>query len=375
MGYSPEQLQVARQALRAARKFGATPREQKALISAGLVESTLQHEKYSQVGSGDRDSVGFLQQRPSQGWGPAGESVATDTRQFLEAARRARGVKGSAGKLAQAVQRSGYPDRYDQRGGDAEAILRRAGGGGGRVPNNARGASVTLGAAGPAGAQQGQEGLLPLLQAMAQEKPQIASAGLSGPAHSAQAPTPAGYQPVQGGGGPQPKPDISPLLAAIQTQGALPQAPASPDVTVTPGQRGGGGGEQALGGRPAGRGQFKITGPNPGRLQAPIRQFAEKVSAIYGKPITGSDGTGHSYRTVSGNVSDHSAGNATDVPLGGRELLRAGRAALIAAGMPRRQAVKAGGGLYNVGGHQIIFATNEGGDHTGHLHISAKKRR
>jgi hypothetical protein len=55
-------------------------------------------------------------------------------------------------------------------------------------------------------------------------------------------------------------------------------------------------------------------------------------------------------------------------------LIRAGRAALIAAGMPRKKALKAGGGLYNVGGHQIIFATNEGGNHFDHLHISARAR-
>jgi hypothetical protein len=44
---------------------------------------------------------------------------------------------------------------------------------------------------------------------------------------------------------------------------------------------------------------------------------------------------------------------------------------LIAAGMPRRKALKQKGGLFNVNGHQIIFNTMEGGDHTNHLHISA----
>jgi hypothetical protein len=66
---------------------------------------------------------------------------------------------------------------------------------------------------------------------------------------------------------------------------------------------------------------------------------------------------------VNGNVSEHYTGNATDIftingkPAVGERLIRAGRAALIAAGMPRKCAQGAGG-LYNVGNHQIIFGTN-----------------
>lgn len=119
-------------------------------------------------------------------------------------------------------------------------------------------------------------------------------------------------------------------------------------------------------------GQFKITGPNPGRLKPSLVSFARQVAGIYGRPLTGSDGTGHSYRTVNGGVSQHSTGNATDIPSSGKELIRMGQAALIAAGMPPAQARKQKGGLYNVGGHQIIFATNQGGNHFDHLHISAR---
>jgi hypothetical protein len=121
-----------------------------------------------------------------------------------------------------------------------------------------------------------------------------------------------------------------------------------------------------------GSGQFKITGPNPGRLKPQLVSFAKQVAAVYGKPLTGSDGTGHSRLTVNGNVSQHSTGNATDIPASGQELIRMGRAALIAAGMPRKQAMKQTGGLFNVGSHQIIFATNQGGNHFNHLHISAR---
>lgn len=119
-------------------------------------------------------------------------------------------------------------------------------------------------------------------------------------------------------------------------------------------------------------GSFNITGPNPKRLKASLVSFAEQVAAQYGKPISGSDGTGHSRLTVNGNVSQHTTGNATDIPAAGKDLIRMGQAALIAAGMPRSQARKQRGGLYNVGGHQIIFATNQGGNHFDHLHISAR---
>ena len=118
-------------ARRAARQFGASPKERLALAMAGVVESDFEHDKYAEVGSGDRDSVGFLQQRPSQGWGKPGESVEQDALQFLEQARalRQKGFKGSAGQLAQAVQRSAFPERYDQARGKAlELFGGKAGG-------------------------------------------------------------------------------------------------------------------------------------------------------------------------------------------------------------------------------------------------------
>jgi hypothetical protein len=66
-------------------------------------------------------------------------------------------------------------------------------------------------------------------------------------------------------------------------------------------------------------------------------------------------------------VSDHWGGNAADIPASGRNLIRIGRAALIAAGMSPAQARKAKGGIYNVRGGQIIFNTT---DHYDHLHVN-----
>ena len=102
-----------------------------------------------------------------------------------------------------------------------------------------------------------------------------------------------------------------------------------------------------------------------------VINFAKKVSAISGKHITIGTGTNHSRMTTSGNVSDHWTGHAGDIPATGKKLTRLGRAALIAAGMSKAKARKVNGGLFNIGGHQIIFNTNIGGNHYNHLHISA----
>jgi hypothetical protein len=75
--------------------------------------------------------------------------------------------------------------------------------------------------------------------------------------------------------------------------------------------------------------------------------------------------------TVNGNESQHWTGHAADIPSRGAALRRLGYLALIRAGMPRAQAAKARktGGLFNVGRYQIIFATDEGGNHYDHLHV------
>jgi hypothetical protein len=125
-------------------------------------------------------------------------------------------------------------------------------------------------------------------------------------------------------------------------------------------------------GLPASGGKFRISGPQPERLKPELTSFARKVANVFGGTLTGKDGSSHSKYTVNGNVSEHYTGNATDVfqingkPAQGKALIAAGRAALIAAGMPRAKALKAPGGLYNVGRHQIIFGVNGtqyGGNH------------
>lgn len=349
MSYEPGVLQAA---IRAANKRKASPRVKKALILAGLVESNLQHKKYSSVGSGDRDSVGFLQQRPSQGWGRPGESVEQDTNQFLDHALKlnATGRYGSAGQLAQAVQRSAFPDRYDARSAEADKLLKGALGST-QEPSATRDASnaTTLGSIpGTSPETSSAPSVFDVIRRYA-----IATdTDLTDEERTMQ-------QQL--------------LSAAIRTQAPAalptPTTPRVPSLSSSQPSQSTSRGE---------RGKFKITGPNPGRLKPYLVDFAEQVAGVLGKPLTGSDGTGHSYRTATGGVSQHSSGEATDIPLSGRALLEAGQAALIAAGMPEAQARKQKGGLYNINGHQIIFNDYQqvsGSPHTDHLHISAKPKR
>lgn len=95
------------------------------------------------------------------------------------------------------------------------------------------------------------------------------------------------------------------------------------------------------------------------------------IASIFGHPLTITTGSNHSQYTTSGNVSAHWSGHAADIAASGNKLKRMGFAALVYAGVNRRQARKMAqqGGLFNVGGYQIIFRTNEGGNHWNHLHV------
>lgn len=123
MTLDKNQHQVLTQAYHEAANFGATAREKKALTEALIVESGIRNLSY-----GDRDSRGPLQQRPSAGWMHPND-VKLAVRDFLTHARAKKDMKGSAGQLAQAVQVSQYPGRYDAQAGAASGLLQHYGGG------------------------------------------------------------------------------------------------------------------------------------------------------------------------------------------------------------------------------------------------------
>lgn len=340
MAYEPAVIAAINRSIK--RKH-ASARPAKALALAGIVESGLQDSPYRNVGSGDRDSVGFLQQRPSQGWGPAGEGPQTDAEQFLERAMALnnKGFHGSAGQLAQAVQRSAYPGRYDQHSGEADAILRGIHGRS-QAPSLSNVSFNASSSGASPGTSQDTSQAPTVFDVIRQFND--ATMGTSTPSTGLDDQLAWSNQM---------------LMEAINRKNQPVESTSDGVSPIDPALN--------LGGK----GSVKITGPNPGRIKPSVLRFAKQISAILGEPIVGSDGTGHSHLTVNGNVSQHSTGNATDIPATGQDLVRKGRAALIAAGMPREQAMKQTGGLFNVNGHQIIFNTHEGGDHTDHLHISA----
>lgn len=117
---------VVAQAYAAARRYTADPKVLLALFEAGMVESRF----HNNTSATDHDSLGYLQQRPSQGW-PDPTNIATATHSFIAkaAAKLAADPSLTAGQLAQAVQVSAYPERYDQAQGAAQQLLSSASGG------------------------------------------------------------------------------------------------------------------------------------------------------------------------------------------------------------------------------------------------------
>jgi hypothetical protein len=79
---------------------------------------------------GDLDSVGVLQQRvrydgAGRGWGNVSQAMDPE-HAMREFAKRAKGAKAdTAGRLAQKVQRSAYPTRYDQQEPQAHDLIYR----------------------------------------------------------------------------------------------------------------------------------------------------------------------------------------------------------------------------------------------------------
>jgi hypothetical protein len=92
-------------------------------FEAAIVESGVHDLPY-----GDRDSLGVFQQRWTQGWGSPAQIMdpAYASRQYISHAIAAERPGESAGQLAQSVQRSAYPGRYDQVGGQAAALMAKA---------------------------------------------------------------------------------------------------------------------------------------------------------------------------------------------------------------------------------------------------------
>ena len=105
-------------------------------------------------------------------------------------------------------------------------------------------------------------------------------------------------------------------------------------------------------------------------IKPAVVSFVRQIAGTYGHPLEIGTGTNHNQYVVGTHrQSRHWTGDAADIPASGAALTRLGRAALITAGMPRAQAMKQTGGLFNINGRQIIFNSMEGGNHFNHLHV------
>jgi hypothetical protein len=106
-------IDVTRAVYRAGTGLGVSPRVMLAGFEAGWVESHMNN-----LACGDKDSLGVFQQRPSQGWGTPEQIMNVDysaTQFFTRAVRSGdRNPGWTSGQIAQDVQKSGFPARYDQ---------------------------------------------------------------------------------------------------------------------------------------------------------------------------------------------------------------------------------------------------------------------
>lgn len=124
-GLTPPESHVARTVLRQGQKTGATRKEKLAAAETGLVESGFQN-----LPGGDADSEGWRQERTSlYGTGPTGpRNVKKSADRFFQESVSdtggARGMGQTAGQLAQTVQGSAFPERYDEVKPQANAIVK-----------------------------------------------------------------------------------------------------------------------------------------------------------------------------------------------------------------------------------------------------------
>lgn len=117
----------------------------------------------------------------------------------------------------------------------------------------------------------------------------------------------------------------------------------------------------------------KRTGPSAPHTPE-ILSFVGQVGRLAGTKLKVWGNESHSLTTVHGTPSAHATGHAADIPATDLELRRIGRAALVAAGMDPKEAAKAKGGIYNLNGYQVIFATDQGGNHWDHVHVGLRGR-
>ncbi|WP_196942780.1 hypothetical protein [Streptomyces sclerotialus] len=118
---SPDQ-EVAAVVYLVGQELEASPKAVLAAFEAALVESGMEN-----LDHGHLDSVGVFQQRPSMDWGTAEQCMNVNyaSHRFFERAieEDEDDPDLTAGQLAQRVQVSAYPERYDEREDEARLLI------------------------------------------------------------------------------------------------------------------------------------------------------------------------------------------------------------------------------------------------------------
>ncbi len=117
---SPEQARNAAIIAGMSIKRGLAPRAASIALTTAYQESGIRN-----LDHGHADSIGLFQQRPSKGWGTIDQIMDPwySTRSFYQAMERVKNWRTrSINDVAQAVQRSAYPDAYRQHEANARAL-------------------------------------------------------------------------------------------------------------------------------------------------------------------------------------------------------------------------------------------------------------
>lgn len=238
--FSHQQLQLARQLFSAPQVRQAGPKVRLALAETPLVESSLSLDPREN----SEGSAGPLQQTPKDGWGTLAQvdNPRHAAESFLKRAIPIAGKYGTAGQLAQAVQRSAYPERYDQHKGEALELLKELGGNlgsgtpeGGRTVASAP-AQLGVSTTSSAGSTQGLQEVLAQVKALSGPTVVAAQAQPARPAFSAGPTLPEGSKapaPIQA------KSQSSSLLPVLERALSAAQTPnVESKVQVVPGAPG-----------------------------------------------------------------------------------------------------------------------------------------
>ena len=139
MGLDKEQRHVAKVLIKVGKRMHVPRRDIISALITGITESSLRNLK-----GGDGTSVGWRQETASSYPNVNRNDVKAGAKRFYKELRSA--PKGSVGARAQAVQRSAYPDRYQEHVGEARHILKSLGGHVGKGGGGGKSGGVKAGA-------------------------------------------------------------------------------------------------------------------------------------------------------------------------------------------------------------------------------------